>query len=161
MLIKAIVKVLVFNIPFILVSAYMFYSGYTAADHETTGDGYNLKWFFYLMGTGFLVFPLGIGFAMLIGMMIKKKRMDELIAEGKQGTAVVLQLADTGTKINGNPRVTLVLEIHIPNYQPYKAQKTVTIPIVFLSQVQTGSTINVLADPDQPNEEKRIALLLK
>jgi hypothetical protein len=27
--------------------------------------------------------------------------------------------------------------------------------------VQTGSTIQILADPEQPDDEKRIALLLK
>jgi hypothetical protein len=160
-MIKAIGKVLLFNIPFLLVSGFMFYSGFTSADGALTDDGFNLKWFFYLMGTGFLVIPLGIGFAILIWTMIKRKRIDELVATGKQGTAVVLELSDTGTRINDNPRVKLVLEINIPNYQPYKAQKTVTIPIIYLSQVQTGSTINVLADPEQPNEEKRIALLLK
>jgi hypothetical protein len=158
---KAIRKLLLFNIPFFLVSGFMFYSGFTTDEKALTDDGYNLKWFFFLMGTAFLVIPLAVSFGLMIWMVAKRKRIAELVATGKQGTAVVLELSDTGVTINDNPRVKLQLEIHIPNYPPYQAQKTVTLPLIYLPQVQTGSTINILADPAQPNDEKRIALLLK
>lgn len=158
---KAIGKLLLFNIPFFLISGYMFYSGLTADESALTDDGYNLRWFFFLMGTAFLVIPLAIISGILIWMRVKRKRIEELVATGKQGTAVVLELGDTGVRVNDNPRVKLLLEIHIPNYRPYQAKKTLTLPIVYLPQVQTGSTVNILADPTQPNDEKRIALLLK
>jgi hypothetical protein len=158
---KAIGKLFLFNIPFLLISGWLFYQGFAASETALTDDGYNLKWFFFLMGAGFLVIPLAISVFLLIGLIIKRKRIEELVATGKQGTAVVLSLSDTGVTVNDNPRVKLLLEIHIPNYQPYKAQKTVTVPLIYLPQVQTGSTINVLADPEQMFDEKRIALLLK
>src|SRR5688572_1564543 len=158
---KAVGRLFLFNIPFFLVSGFMFYSGFTAEESALTDDGYNLKWFFFLMGAGFLILPLAISLGILIWAVAKRKRMEELVATGKQGTAVVLQLSDTGVSVNDNPRVRLQLEMHIPNYQPYRAQKTVTLPLIYLPQVQTGSTINILADPEQPDNEKRIALLLK
>ena len=158
---KAVGKHLLFNIPFLLISGFMFYSGFTADENALTDDGYNLKWFYFMMGTIFLVVPLAIISGILLWGRAKRRQMEELAATGKQGTAVVLGLSDTGTTINDNPRVKLLLEIHVPNYQPYQAQKTVTIPLIYLPQVQTGSTINILADPDQPNNEKRIGLLLK
>lgn len=139
----------------------MFYSAFTADENALTDDGYNLKWFYFLMGTIFLVLPLAIISGILLWALAKRRRMEELAATGKQGTAVVLGISDTGTRINDNPRVKLLLEIHIPNYQPYQAQKTLTLPLIYLPQVQTGSTINILADPAQPNNEKRIGLLLK
>ena len=139
----------------------MFYSGWTADEQALTDDGYNLKWFFFLMGTTFLVIPLAISFGIVLWAMVKRKRMAELVATGKQGTAVVLELSDTGVSVNDNPRVRLRLDIHIPDHQPYQAQKTVTLPLIYLPQVQTGSTINILADPARPHDEKRIALLLK
>ena len=158
---KAIGKLLLFNIPFFLISGFMFYSAFTADENALTDDGYNLKWFYFLMGTIFLVLPLAIISGILLWALAKRRRMEELAATGKQGTAVVLGISDTGTRINDNPRVKLLLEIHIPNYQPYQAQKTLTLPLIYLPQVQTGSTINILADPAQPNNEKRIGLLLK
>jgi hypothetical protein len=158
---KAIGKLLLFNTPLFLVSGFMFYSGFTADENALTDDGYNLKRFYFLMGAIFLALPLATSAGILLWGMAKRRRMEELAATGKQGTAVVLKLSDTGTRINDNPRVKLQLEIHIPNYQPYQAQKTVTLPLIYLPQVQTGSTINILADPEQPNNEKRIALLLR
>jgi hypothetical protein len=158
---KAVGRLLLFNVPFLLISGFMFYSGVTADEKALTEDGYNLKTFFYFMGTVFLVIPLGASFGILLWLMAKRKRIEEIVATGKQGTAVVLELSDTGVTINDDPRVKLLLEISIPNYQPYQARKTVTLPLIYLSQVQTGSTIQILADPEQPDNEKRIALLLK
>lgn len=158
---RAIGRLLLFNVPFFLVSGFMFYGGLTADETALTDDGYNLRWFFFLMGTAFLVIPLATSFGILIWMMVKRKRIADLVATGKQGTAVILELSDTGVTINDDPRVALLLEIHIPNYQPYRARKTVTLPLIYLPQVQTGSTVQILADPEQPHEEKRIALLLK
>lgn len=160
-MIKAIRKLLLFNTPFLLVGGLLLYGGFTTDEQALTEDGYNLRWLFFLMGTGFLVIPLGITFSIVIWLLVKRKRMEELIATGKQGTAVVLELSDTGTTINDNPRVKLLLEMHIPNYPPYQAQKTITLPLIYLAQVQAGATINVLADPEQPHNEKRIGLLLK
>ena len=139
----------------------MFYSGWTADETALTDDGYNLKTFFFFMGAAFLVIPLATSLGILIWLLAKRKRIAELVATGKQGTAVILDLSDTGMTINDDPRVKLLLEIHIPNYQPYKARKTVTLPLIYMSQVQTGATIQILADPEQPDDEKRIALLLK
>jgi hypothetical protein len=158
---KAIRRLLLFNVPFFLISGFMFYSGLTADEGSLTADGYSLKWFFHFMGTVFLVIPLATSLGILIWLAAKRKRIAELVATGKQGTAVILDLSDTGVTINDDPRVKLLLEIHIPNYQPYKARKTVTLPLIYMSQVQTGSTIQILADPEQPDDEKRIALLLK
>jgi len=158
---KAIGRLLLFNIPFFLISGFMFYRGFTADEKALTDDGYNLKSFYFLMGAGFLLIPLAITFGILIWIKVKRKRIADLVATGKQGTAVILGLSDTGVRVNDNPRVKLLLDIRIPNYQPYQAQKTVTLPIIYLPQVQTGSTINILADPEQPHDEKRIALLLK
>ena len=158
---KAIGKLLLFNIPFFLVSGFMFYGLLTTDENALTDDGFNLRWFYSLMGIAFFLIPLTISCCILIWMVVKRKQIDELVATGKQGTAVILNLSDTGTRINDDPRVKLLLEIHIPNYQPYQAQKTVTLPLIYLPQVQTGATINILADPEQPNNEKRLALLLK
>ncbi len=161
-MIKAIGKPLLFNIPFFLVSGLLFYLGFTTDESALTDDGVmNRRLFLFLMGTVFLVLPLAGSFTILIWMMVKRKRINELVANGRQGTAVILELSDTGTTINDNPRIKLLLEIHLPNHQPYQAQKTVTLPLIYLPQVQTGSTIQILADPEQPNDEKRIALLLK
>jgi hypothetical protein len=160
-MIKAIVKLFLFNVPFWVISGIMFYLGFTANENALTSDGYNARLFFFVMGTAFFVIPLAVSFGILIWVLIKKKQVDDLVAVGKPGTAKVLKLEDTGVQINNNPRVKLLLEISVPGYPTYRAQKTVTLPLINLSQVQPDSIIQVLVDPQQPQNEKRIGLLLK
>ena len=68
---------------------------------------------------------------------------------------------DTGTRINDDPRVKLLLEVQIEGYPPYRVQKTVVVPLVRLAQVQVGSIVQVLADPTQPKNPNKLGILLR
>jgi hypothetical protein len=90
-----------------------------------------------------------------------RKRAEELAAVGTQGEATILSIQDTGMRINDNPRVALVLEIRLPNMPPYQIQKTITISIVQLAQVQTGAVVPVLVDLSAPNNPDKVGILLR
>jgi len=90
-----------------------------------------------------------------------QKKAEALMATGIQGEATVLALQDTGMRINDDPRVTLVLEVHLPGHPPYQVQKTMTLPLIRMSQVQVGSVVAVMADPTQPNNPDKVGLLLR
>jgi hypothetical protein len=90
-----------------------------------------------------------------------RKRAEDLMATGKQGQATVLSLEDTGVRINDNPRVRIGLEIRIEGYQPYRVVKTMTIPMIRMSQVQVGSEIGVLADPSEPDNPDKVGLMMR
>ena len=94
-------------------------------------------------------------------MRANQKKAEALMATGRQGEATILQLEDTGMRINDNPRVALLLDVRIPGYSPYQVQKTVTVPLIRLSQLQVGSVVAVMADPDQPNNPDKVGLLLR
>jgi hypothetical protein len=72
-----------------------------------------------------------------------------------------LQLEDTGMRINDDPRVAVTLEVRLPGYPPYQVRKTVTLPLIRMSQVQVGAVISVLADPTQPGNPDKVGLLLR
>jgi len=144
-MIKAKAQNLIFYLSFLLISGIMFYCSFAVDEKALTSNGYSAKIFYFAMGTVFLIIPCLI----LIWVLIKKKRIDELMAVGKKGTAKVLKLEDTGTRINNNPRVKLLLEIFVPDYPAYRAQKTVALPLINISQVQPESIIQVLAVPQQ------------
>jgi hypothetical protein len=91
----------------------------------------------------------------------KKKKTEALMATGSKGEATVLQLEDTGTRINDNPRVNVLLEVRIPDHPPYQVRKTITVPLVRLSQIQLGSVVAVLADPSQPANPDKVGILLR
>ncbi len=90
-----------------------------------------------------------------------QKKAEALMATGQQGEATVLALQDTGMRINDDPRVMLVLEVRVPGYPPYQVQKTITLPLIRMSQVQVGSVIAVMADPTQPANPDKVGLLLR
>ena len=94
-------------------------------------------------------------------MRSNQKKAEALMAIGTPGEATVLQLADTGMRINDNPRLSLLLEVRLPGYPPYQVQKTMTVPLIRMSQVQVGSIVAVMVDPAQPNNPDKVGLLLR
>ena len=90
-----------------------------------------------------------------------RKRAEELAAVGTRGEATILGLQDTGMRINDNPRVTNTLEIRLPNMQPYQIQKTSTISILQLAQVQPGAVVAVLVDMAAPTNPDKVGILLR
>ena len=91
----------------------------------------------------------------------QRQRAEALMATGTQGEATILSLQDTGMRINDNPRVTLGLEIQMPYGAPYQLTKTVTIPLIRLSQIQVGSKVQVMVDMSDPTNPDKVGLLLK
>jgi hypothetical protein len=164
-MIKVLLRALIFGIPltvpFLLLGGFFFYQGLIASNTALTDDGYSLKTFWFLMGAGFTVIPVLIVIGTLIFVVRKRNQIKEIVTYGKPGTAKVLKLSDTGVRINDDPRIKLLLEISIPDYPTYQAEKTLTLSIVYLPRVQVGSTVSVLADPTQPGDEKRIGLVLE
>jgi len=164
-MIKILGKLFLMQMPFLLIGGliggYLLYMGFTTKDDALTADGYSLKNFFFMTGAFIGVFPVILSICITIFSLRKAKRLNKIVTEGKQGKAVVLKLEDTGVTINDAPRVKLLLEIQIPNYPAYQAEKKVTIPIIYLSQVQVGSTVEFWADPEDPNNQNKIALGLK
>lgn len=90
-----------------------------------------------------------------------RQKAQELAAVGISGQATILSVQDTGMRINDNPRVALVLEIRLPNVPAYQIQKTITISIVQLAQIQTGAVVSVLVDPSAPNNPDKVGILLR
>lgn len=90
-----------------------------------------------------------------------RKRAEELAAVGTQGEATVLALQDTGMRINDNPRVAMTLEIRLPNMPPYQIQKTITISILQIAQVQVGAIVPVLVDLAAPNNPDKVGIMLR
>ena len=90
-----------------------------------------------------------------------QQRAEALMKVGTQGEATILSLQDTGTRINDDPRVTLQLQIQMPYGAPYQVTKTMTVPLIRLSQIQVGSKVQVMVDMMDPTNPDKVGLLLK
>lgn len=91
----------------------------------------------------------------------QRKLAEALMVVGTQGEATILSLQDTGMIVNHQPRVTLQLEIRLPGMAAYQLTKTMTVPLIRLSQVQTGSVVQVMVDMSEPTNPDKVGLLLK
>ena len=156
------VSVLISTVPFLVIGVTLLVVASHTDPSALTDDGVtSLKTFLFYMGSGFTLLPIVLLIIILPARLGKRKKMKDLLATGRQGQAVVLGLEDTGLMINDNPRVKLLLEVHIEGYPPYQVQKTVVVPLIRLAQVQVGSVVPVLADPTQPDNPNKLGILLR
>lgn len=103
---------------------------------------------------------LAIAIPIIFG-ILNRRKAQQIMATGKPGQAQILQLQDTGMRINDNPRVKVLLQVTIPGYAPYQIWKTVTVPMIRLPQVQPGAVVAVMADPAEPQNADKLGLLLQ
>jgi hypothetical protein len=97
----------------------------------------------------------------IMWMRNSQKRAEHLMSNGTPGEATILALQDTGTRINDNPRVSMLLEIRMPNMASYQIQKVATVPLIRLSQIQVGSVVPVMVDLSQPTNPDKVGIMLK
>jgi|SRR5690606_30965767 len=100
---------------------------------------------------------LFLGFV-IIGGIIKFLRHVKLEKEGVVGSAVVTRLKQIGTQKTTKPKVEMELEITLPGYAPYRIDKSVNMPMIYLPRVQPGMTIEVIADPKRLDNADYLAL---
>ncbi len=79
----------------------------------------------------------------------------EIRANGLPATATVVKIWETGVRVNNNPVVGFLLEVHAEGMLPYKAETKALISILMIPQIQPGAVLKVKYDPEDPN---RVAL---
>jgi len=126
--------------------------------------GWFLVAFFFIGG---LIFALTIpeiwigqiwmGVAVLLGvvysvMTSKANKAAKLAATGTRGEAHILDMTQTGTYINNQPRVKLRLRIEAPGVTPFEDEDTVTVPLIALGTLRAGGTLPVVLDRAEPHK---------
>lgn len=115
------------------------------------------------MGIGLVITCVTLLFTGLIIFFVyrtvfgKINQSNKLLATGAPAQALVMQLADTGVRVNDNPQVKLVLGVHPMGQPPYQVETTAFVSMLKLAQIQPGQTVNVRYDPTDPS---KVALAL-
>lgn len=79
----------------------------------------------------------------------------EVRGKGLPAKGRVLKIWETGVRVNDNPVVGFLLEIHAKEMAPYEAETKALISILWIPQIQPGAVLPVRYDPKDPT---RIAL---
>lgn len=90
----------------------------------------------------------------LLYLFISKKAniADALRATGVPGSAQILEMTQTGTYINNQPRVKLKLRVSAPGVPPFEDTRTETVPLIALGQLTTGAPLPVYMPAGKPND---------
>ena len=85
-------------------------------------------------------------------------RRGDVLKNGVDGTAKILEITDTGTRYNTNPVVRISLMVTDAKGKEFKAEVKMPISPVRLSGYQPGMVVPVKYDPGAP---ERVALVTK
>ena len=85
-------------------------------------------------------------------MTVRANKASKLAATGVRGRADILEMSQTGTYINNQPRVKMRLRIQAPGVIPFETEDTVTVPLIALGALQPGRPLTVVLDPADPKE---------
>jgi hypothetical protein len=93
--------------------------------------------------------------SVMIGSLTGEDVASEVRENGVPATARVLKIWETGVRINDNPVVGFLLEVHAEGLEPYQAETRALISILQIPQIQPGTELQVMYDPNDPT---RVAL---
>ena len=92
----------------------------------------------------------------LAGPLLMRYAQDrDILASGDPAPARVVEVIDTGRRVNANPQVRLKLEVQPAGDEPFPAEVVVVLSAVSLQKVRPGSVVAVKYDPEDPS---RVAL---
>ena len=122
--------------------------GLTASPEATTDDGYPLQNFLYLMGGGFIIFPLLLSAVIHLFHKLSSDRKAYLLKEGIRGEAEILDREQTGLYINDQPQIRYLLNVILPDRAPYQVKHKEIVSLINLSSIpRVGQRIPVIVDP--------------
>lgn len=81
--------------------------------------------------------------------LIIARNGQRLMATGIPAQAVVQSMADTGVTVNGQPLVSFVLGVRMPDGQAYQVTHRQSLPRIPMGVVAPGATIPVKVDPQR------------
>jgi hypothetical protein len=84
--------------------------------------------------------------------MVQQNQMktQQLMTNGRQGSAVITAVRQTGMYVNENPQVEMDLQVTVDGLEPYTATHRQVIAQIAIPQFQPGATVPVRVDPFVP-----------
>ena len=92
-----------------------------------------------------------MGASVLGDMQAQNATSQRLMATGRQGTATVTAIRDTGLTVNENPQVELDLQVTVDGGAPYAVTHRQVVSRVAIPAFQPGATVPVRVDPADPH----------
>ncbi|MCK4806081.1 MAG: hypothetical protein KAT09_00470 [Candidatus Aegiribacteria sp.] len=137
----------VFGIFAIIIVGFIV-AGFLVSPKAETDDGYPLNIFFWGMAGIFLLSSLGI----LSWVQLSNRRREHIEKTWFDAEAEILEVSETGTYINNQPKIRFRLHVDSPFHPPCEVVHKQVISLITLAQFQLGKTITVKVNPNDPQD---------
>jgi len=133
---------------FALIIVGFIVAGFLVSPKAETDDGHPLNIFFWGMGGMFLLSNLGI----LAWVQLSNRKRDRIEATWLDAEAKILEINETGTYINNQPKLRFRFFVNSPIHPPCEVVHKQVIPLTLLAQFKVGETISIKVSPDDPQD---------
>lgn len=117
----------------------------------------SLNWIFGLVAFFLTAVTMG---PWLYRLITNSRTRQRVMQTGVDATATIIKTWDTGTRINNNPQVGMLLNvIPKPGVAPFEAELVHTVSIVQLPLFQPGAQLNVKYDPAKPSHVAIVSVI--
>lgn len=137
----------VFGIFGVLIVGFIL-AGFLVPAGSKTDDGHPLNIFFFVMAGMFALSTGGV----IIWAKLSNRRRAMIEQTWFDADAKILEVSETGTYINNQPKIKFRLHVNSPVHPPCEVVHKQVIPLTAISRYQVGSTITVKVSPDDPQD---------
>ncbi len=102
-----------------------------------------------------IIVVVGVTAFVLRRVMAQASPNRDLLASGETAQATIVNLWQTGTSVNDQPLIGMLLQVQPASGQPYQVQTTQLISMLQIPQFQPGRKLLVKVDPKNP---QRVAI---
>lgn len=123
-------------------------AGFLVPSDARTDDGHPLNIFFFVMAGMFFLSTAGV----IVYATLANRRRDLRERTWFDAQAEILEMGETGTYINNQPKIRFRLHVNSPVHPPCEVVHKQVIPLTALARYQVGNTIRVKVSPEDPRD---------
>ena len=133
---------------FALIIVGFIVAGFLVSPKAETDDGHPLNIFFWGMAGMFLLSNLGV----LAWVQLSNRKRERIEATWFDAQAKILEVSETGTYINNQPKLRFRFYVNSPVHPPCEVVHKQVVPLTLLAQLQPGKTIKIKVNPEDPRD---------
>ena len=123
-------------------------AGFYVSPKARTDDNLPLNIFFWGMAGMFLL----TNGSVLLWVILSNRKRERIEKTWFDAEATILELSETGSYTNNQPRIAFKLHINSPVHPPCDITHKQVIPLAALAQYQQGATVRIKVNPEDPED---------
>jgi len=123
-------------------------AGFLVSDNAKTDDGYPLNIFLWAMGGFFFLTSSSV----IVWARLSNRRRARIEQTWLDASAEIIEVSETGTYINNQPKLKFRLLVNSPVSPPCEVVHKQVIPLTALAQYSKGTTIGIKVNPEKPDD---------